>query len=783
MSRISDIRPSFPLLSLWRRFVIAMLFVTPLLASVSVVDDSLILINAKADPWGPPFEISKDESVYMFEGVGRVAVEENGKVHVVWAEGDDERIYYRYFDGSTWTTGTPLSAVLGNNGWVDIAEENGRLYVIWTENPTPDEDRIHFRFFDGSSWGPVLDVAGTGTGGRGAPRIAVENGTAFAVWKDHRNGRGDIYFAQFDGTGWGNVQMAVQGAPAETRTGLGIAVDNGGVHIVWETCKPRCTIEYRFFDGTSWYPIKTVSDEMWMSSFSNEDPALDVETGTVYVLWKINDPAKPGFYLRKRVEGIWQVTERVGWFPAMVGYVGTAIDVENGQIHISWTASPVGEARNVYYRHFNCGCWDSVEKVTGYTYPEEAGMKSMVARNGTVHMIYGWKLWDLLDPLDEDLFYMSGKPRISLKPPRNLTATISGSEDVRLEWEPPLCSPVDYYLIYRSTDQRSFEFSKPVFNTSTDSFPLRTNWTDIGADNASSPLEYYYSVRAANNLGIISSTSNTAGKWRKEFSSGLNVFSLPLKPYQDHNISWYVENIPNVAFIRWMESTGHWVTHSTGMGEGSSDSGTELGRAFEISLTATAGYTFTGYPASMIRFAEGFSDTAEFRTSLQADVQGDHVALSWNSTVGAYEYWVFKSDTRNGLHDLSSDPVVKLPQGSTSWTDDTTISKGEAHYMVMPVSPLGAFGSSTYSVGVITIGYQAGLDTFALPLKPTQNHSLDWYCDIIPNMMGMAYLTFEVWRFHAKEMPQGVYDIDVLQGEGYQISFESTAVRFTFTGY
>ena len=103
--------------------------------------------------------------------------------------------------------------------------------------------------------------------------------------------------------------------------------------------------------------------------------------------------------------------------------------------------------------------------------------------------------------------------------------------------------------------------------------------------------------------------------------------------------------------------------------------------------------------------------------------------------------------------------------------------------MVIPVSLAGTLGSSTYSVGVITMGYQSGSDTFALPLKPMETHSLDWFCDDIPNVVGIAYLIFEMWKLHVNEMPLGVYDVDVLQGEGYQISIDGPSTKFTFVGY
>ena len=151
--------------------------------------------------------------------------------------------------------------------------------------------------------------------------------------------------------------------------------------------------------------------------------------------------------------------------------------------------------------------------------------------------------------------------------------------------------------------------------------------------------------------------------------------------------------------------------------------------------------------------------------------------------VDAYRYLVFRSDKRGGLHNLSLSPIANTAE--TYWRDTGIIGNqnSEYYYMVIPLDSASGMGSSTYSVGVFTMNYQTGSDTFALPLESTGPNSLDWYCDNIPNVVGTAYVTSEMWKFHAREMPEGVYDVEVLQGEGYQISFNGNTTGHTFVGY
>lgn len=366
--------------------------------------------------------------------------------------------------------------------------------------------------------------------------------------------------------------------------------------------------------------------------------------------------------------------------------------------------------------------------------------------------------------------------------PINLTTEVVSGDDVLLNWTMPNATSVDHYLIYRSVDQREFDFIAPLHDTSSDVDPLRTDWVDVNAAAPSSPREYYYVVRAVDWLGFKSVTSNTAGKWTRTFDRGMNAFSLPLEPYNDTNISWFSDNIPNTNFVRWMDQTGRWVTHYPSMGEGFNDSPAEMGRAYEISLSSYTTFTFCGYPGSMIRFHEGLGDSAAFRKSLAAEVEGNDVNLTWQSVPGADRYSVFRSETRNGLHDPTIVPLANTTE--THWKDVGILGAGNSghYYMVIPIDSTGKLGSSAYSVGVNAIVYSGGSDTFALPLKPMQNHPVDWYCDAIPYVAGMAYLIYGIWKFHAPQMPEGVYDLVAAQSDGYQISLEGST-KFTFIGY
>jgi hypothetical protein len=144
---------------------------------------------------------------------------------------------------------------------------------------------------------------------------------------------------------------------------------------------------------------------------------------------------------------------------------------------------------------------------------------------------------------------------------------------------------------------------------------------------------------------------------------------------------------------------------------------------------------------------------------------------------------VFRSETRGGLFEPSISPIGYT--SVTTWTDiDRLLSSGESYYFVMPVDIADELGSSTYSVGVQTIMYSAGSDTFSIPLNTTYRSALDDFCGVVSNVAGISYVVHDVWRFHSLEMPAGVYDSDVLMGEGFQISIDDQATTsWTFVGH
>jgi hypothetical protein len=252
----------------------------------------------------------------------------------------------------------------------------------------------------------------------------------------------------------------------------------------------------------------------------------------------------------------------------------------------------------------------------------------------------------------------------------------------------------------------------------------------------------------------------------------------------------------NATYIKWMNTTTHtWMKHGDG---GNNNTQIIVGEGYDVKFTNQTNYTFTGLPGSMINYDNdtgflGFDPATEARNLTVVVEPNGNVTLSWQEpgSMGMGDWYeVYYSNARDGFfgtpgiqYELAC-PAVNFGTNTTTITGLGANNPGARLYiMVVPFNASGIRGSSTYSIGIWTEEYLSQYDTFGIPLKLESNETADWYCDNIPDTVGINYYIYsqERWSWHSTRMPKGAFDPVLEMTKGYQIS-TSGPTKFTFIG-
>jgi hypothetical protein len=245
---------------------------------------------------------------------------------------------------------------------------------------------------------------------------------------------------------------------------------------------------------------------------------------------------------------------------------------------------------------------------------------------------------------------------VDVTPPYLYIESNANRNDIDLHWSQPMMPALSHFLIYRSELQTDFNFSTVWKNTSVDINPLTgvidpllMAWLDTDVTNASHVNyrnEYYYTVRAVNSLGMRSTTSNTAGYYVMYFNESLKAFSPPLEHQGTLNLDALTLDM-GANSISWLDANDEWQTYPSNPFTPS----VNMGKGYVAEFSVPSRYVFTGEPAAMIIYQEGFGFDHASMNSINAmtDVNGN-ITVSWTPIPGADGYRLLKTMTRNGFH-------------------------------------------------------------------------------------------------------------------------------------
>jgi len=105
----------------------------------------------------------------------------NSKLYMVWkGVYDDQRLFYSYFNGSTWSPQQWIPTVGGSSATPALAVYQGKIYMAW--KGMYDDQRMFYTTFDGNTWAPQIWIPNQWTS-TGPALSAYGSQTLVMAWK------------------------------------------------------------------------------------------------------------------------------------------------------------------------------------------------------------------------------------------------------------------------------------------------------------------------------------------------------------------------------------------------------------------------------------------------------------------------------------------------------------------------------------------------------------------------------------------------------------------------
>ena len=301
-----------------------------------------------------------------------IAVDRSGNAYAIWRDwrANHDDIYFAYHPagaGGSWSANVRVNDVSGSTSGPYPAapalavDENGNAYALWEDGRNGNYD-IYFAYRPaGGNWSVNARVNDdTGTAEQASPALAVDsNGNAYAVWQDSRNGvSADIYFAYRPagaGGAWGANVKINDDAGAAKQYSPAIAVDgNGNAYAVWTDERSGTGGDLYCADrpagaSSAWGANVQVNDDAGTASRYTPDLAVD-GNNHIFVVWQDRRSGRHAIYFAYRpASGAWSTNIRVNDDSGYADPDSPAIAVDgSGHAYTVWGDYRYG-AGNVYF--------------------------------------------------------------------------------------------------------------------------------------------------------------------------------------------------------------------------------------------------------------------------------------------------------------------------------------------------------------------------------------------------------------------------------------------------
>ena len=280
-----------------------------------------------------------------------LAVDGTGRVHLVWNDSKDgnKEIYHKIWTGS-WDADRRVSETDGDSFASSVVADGFTLHLVYNEM-VDGHNEVMYRVFDFIDWSAAVQLTSEPSGDRMVASIALgPDGSLHVAWWDTRedppgNTEGKIYYRSRT-TCW-LPEECVSGPDADAMRSNITVDDSGHVHVVWIDKRGQYEqIYYRKRTAEGWAPESPLTS----SDYTHYHPSIASAGDDIYLTYWATypSPSNPGVYFRSMVEGAWGYENRITPNHSMASLC-CLIAEPNKNLHVAWVDQRDGNME-IYYR-------------------------------------------------------------------------------------------------------------------------------------------------------------------------------------------------------------------------------------------------------------------------------------------------------------------------------------------------------------------------------------------------------------------------------------------------
>jgi len=276
----------------------------------------------------------------------------DGKVWVAWHTDrtGNEDIFYKFYSGASWSSETQLTTDLQNDMNPSVAQaQDGMIWVVWeTDRKLLDED-IYYRVFDGVSWSNDTPLCTELYPDKNPSVTATQDGKIWVVWSSIRTGDPEIFYKIFDGSSWSVEYQLTTDQNMDDEDPSIIQAMDGTVWVVWSKKSKAKTddIYYKTFNGVTW----SADIQLTTDSYIDSNPAVTQSmNGRIWVTWNSNRKAANMNVYYKIFDGVSWTSENQLTSAMEDDKTPSITQTVNGSIWVVWASKRVLAQFDLYYR-------------------------------------------------------------------------------------------------------------------------------------------------------------------------------------------------------------------------------------------------------------------------------------------------------------------------------------------------------------------------------------------------------------------------------------------------